>query len=129
MASARSAASASEPVVHKAEGYKGSRELSEASCTAAPNFPAGLSQWGFFSRKTTGKFCTLQGWHCNLSFLSLEVNSLPLLATYPEGVPGGGERVCSHTASPLLSSCTNIDKDRHFFIYSVCVILLPNKVS
>ena len=35
MASARSAASASEPVVHKAEGYKGSRELSEASCTGS----------------------------------------------------------------------------------------------
>ena len=77
---------------------------------------------GIVLQEGIGKFCTVQGWHCNLSFLSLEVNSLALLTTYPDGVPGGGERVCSHTASPLLSSCTNIDKDRNVFTYSVCVI-------
>ena len=55
MASARWAAFVSEPAGHKA-GHKGPRELSEASCVAAPDFPAGLSRWGLFPRKALANF-------------------------------------------------------------------------
>lgn len=40
----RSASSGSGPAAHKAEGYKGSRGLSEPSSTVPPNIPAGLRQ-------------------------------------------------------------------------------------
>lgn len=70
--------------------------------------PVGLSQTkGLFLWNSTCKFYTVQGWHYNLSFLSLEVNSLLLLTIYINRDEGGqlidnmaqskGEWVCAST--------------------------------